>query len=113
MYSGASHMLFTSEATSSGFPIRPAGISSVNSSRSSCEKHLFISVSIKPQVIALTRMPLGASSLARAFVKELMAPFEAEYATSVEAPTVPHMDEMLIIMPSCEGIISLIASLEV
>ena len=32
-------------------------------------------------------------------VKELIAPLVAEYATSHEAPTFPHTEEMLIILP--------------
>ena len=41
-----------SEATSSGDPIRPAGISSMSAERSSSEKQRFISVSITPQAMA-------------------------------------------------------------
>ena len=41
-------------------------------------------VSMTPQAMALTVILLGASSLARAFVKEFRAPFDAEYATSME-----------------------------
>lgn len=49
--------------------------------------------------MALTWIFEGASSLAKAFVKELIAPLVAEYATSHEAPTFPHTEEMLIILP--------------
>lgn len=77
----------------------PAGISSASWARSSAEKQAFISVSITPQAIALTWMLLGASSLARARVKELMPPLQAEYATSQEAPTFPQIEEMFKIFP--------------
>jgi len=56
-------------------------------------------VSMVPQAMALTEIPLGATSLASAFVKELTAPLLAEYATSQEAPTFPQTEEMLRIRP--------------
>ena len=62
-------MAATIEAISSGVPIRPAGISSITAFFSISERWLFISVSIKPQAMAFTGIPEGASSLARAFVK--------------------------------------------
>ena len=43
---------------------------------SSSLKKEFISVSIAPHAIAFTQIPLGASSFASAFVRELTAPFE-------------------------------------
>ena len=41
----------------------------------------------------------GRSSFARAFVKLLTPPLEAEYATSQEAPTLPQTEEILMIQP--------------
>ena len=68
----------TREATSSGVPMRSAGISSMRASISSFAKHRFISVSITPQATAFTCILLGASSLAKALVKLFTAPFDAE-----------------------------------
>ena len=59
-----------------------------------------MSVSIIPQTIVFTWILLGASSLAKALVKELTAPLLLEYATSHEDPTFLHMDEILIILPN-------------
>ena len=56
-------------------------------------------VSITPQAIPLTAMQLGASSLARALVKALTPPFEAEYATSQDAPMFPQTEEIFKIWP--------------
>ena len=73
---------------------------------------LLLAMSIAPQAMALTWMLLGASSLARALVKASTPPLEAEYATSVEAPTRPQTDEIFIILPdlrlSIIGITSLL-----
>lgn len=52
-----------------------------------------------PQATALTGMPLGASSFASALVKALIPPFVVEYATSVDAPTLPQTEETLMILP--------------
>ena len=65
-------------ATSSGAPKRPIGISTAMASSSSSEKQWFISVSMIPQAMAFTVMPLGASSFASALVKASMPPLEAE-----------------------------------
>nr|DAP49452.1 MAG TPA: hypothetical protein [Caudoviricetes sp.] len=77
-YAGAAAIWRTSEATSSACPMRPAGISSSSTTRSSSESQAFISVSIAPGAIALTWMFEGASSLASAFVKALTPPLAAE-----------------------------------
>ena len=66
------------EAASLAVAMRPAGISSERAASSSWERCPFIEVSIAPKAMAFTEMLLGASSLARAFVKLLMAPFVAE-----------------------------------
>ncbi len=61
-----------------------------------------MSVSITPQAMALTLMPEGANSLAKALVNELTPPpLLAEYATSHEAPPSlpPHIEEIFIIEP--------------
>ena len=68
----------TAEATSSGVPIRPIGISSHIASFSSDEKRSIISVSITPGQIQLTVIPLNAYSFARAFVRPITPAFEAE-----------------------------------
>ena len=52
-----------------------------------------------PHAIAFTWTLLGASSLASALVNPLMPDFEAEYATSQEAPEMPHIEEILMILP--------------
>lgn len=71
-------MLSMHKAASSTVPRRPAGISSAREDSSSKSRWLFMLVSIAPKAIALTEILLGASSLARAFVKLLIAPFVAE-----------------------------------
>ena len=86
-------------AISSGVPKRISDISSVRTSLSSGVKHWFIFVSITPQEMAFTLIPLGPNSLAIAFVNEFTAPFVAEYTASHEAPRSPHIEDMFIIMP--------------
>ena len=89
----------TASATSWGVPMRSAGISSIMEEISSEDRWEFILVSIIPQERALTCILDGASSFARALVKELIAPLVAEYATSQDAPRSPHTEEMFIIFP--------------
>ena len=101
------------EATSSGLPILPAGISSIMFCLSSSLKQRFMSVSMTPQAMAFTFMPEGASSFARAFVKAFIPPFVAEYATSHEAPHTPQTELMFIIEPLWFLIMSGMASLQV
>ena len=57
-------------------------------------------VSITPGAMQLTRTPLGPSSLASARVRPITAALLAEYATSHDAPTRPHMLETVTIAPS-------------
>ena len=61
---------------------------------------MFILVSITPGAMAFTLILLNASSLAKAFVKEFIAPFDAEYKTSQAAPSPPQTDDILIMLPS-------------
>src|SRR4051795_6132102 len=57
-------------ATSSGRPRRPSGISFVKASRMSAEIEANKAVSTGPGLTTLTRMPLGASSLASPGARE-------------------------------------------
>ena len=66
-----------------------------------------------PQAMAFTAMELGASSLERALVKAFMPPLDAEYAVSKDAPTFPHTEEILSILPECFLSIRGIACLQV
>src|SRR5450756_2313859 len=66
-------------ATSFGSPRRPIGIWLRRTARCSSPTERIISVSIIPGAIALTRIPLGASSFAAVFVIAMIAPFVAEY----------------------------------
>jgi len=59
----------------------------------------FISVSITPGAMQFTVIPDGPTSLASAFVNPIIAAFDAEYATSQEAPQIPQIEEMFIIEP--------------
>jgi len=68
-------------------------------SSSSLLKNSFISVSIIPNATAFTWILEGASSFASAFVNEFIPPLLAEYALSHDAPTTPHIEEILIIWP--------------
>ena len=52
-----------------------------------------------PGAIAFTLIFEGPNSLAKALVKPLIAAFVVEYATSHEAPVIPHIDEIFIIQP--------------
>ena len=62
-------------------------------------KNEFIEVSITPGAIALTLIFEGAISFAKAFVKRFIPPFDVEYKTSQEAPTSPHIEDILSITP--------------
>lgn len=65
-------------AVSFGEAMRPMGISRQMDSISSSVRQAFIFVSIMPQETAFTAIPLGASSLASAFVNAFNPPLEAE-----------------------------------
>ena len=97
--------ILTISATSSLVPGLPAGISSKRLFLSKEDKCAFICVSMNPQAMAFTEIPLGATSLANALVKAFTPPLLAEYATSVEAPTLPHTEEILTMRPLCLAII--------
>jgi len=56
-------------------------------------------VATMPGQMALTVIPHGATSIARARVKPMIAAFEAEYAVERGAPTRPAIEEMLTIRP--------------
>ena len=101
------------EATSAGFPILSAGMSDTTSASSSSDSLEFISVSINPHATALTLIPLGASSLASAFVKASRPPFDAEYATSIDAPLSPQTEDTFIILPENSESICGIAALHI
>ena len=84
----------------------------MSAERSSSEKQRFISVSITPQAMAFTWIFEGASSFPSAFVKALIPPLHAEYATSQDAPTLPQTDEIWMILPDLELTICGITSFE-
>ena len=95
----------TAAATSSGVPARNNGVSSQMPDMTSASKQRVMSVSTNPGATQFTRMPLGATSLASAFVYPITAALEAEYATSQEPPVTPHMEEIFTIAPRfCETI---------
>ena len=52
-----------------------------------------------PGATQFTRTPLGPSSLASARVKPMTAALLAEYATSQDAPTCPHMLDTVTMLP--------------
>src|SRR3712207_991049 len=93
------HKKTTAFPISSLSPNSQRGISSTSSCFSSSESHLFIEVFIIPGDMALTLMLLGPSSFAKAFVNELTPPLDAEYITSQDAPTFPHIEDILTIFP--------------
>ena len=51
-------------------------------------------------------MPEGPSSFARALLSPIRAAFVAEYAASQEAPRMPHIELITIILPQCSRSIS-------
>ena len=59
-----------------------------------------MSVSTTPGATQFTVMPEGATSLASALVRPMTPALAAEYATSQEAPTCPHMEERVTMRPS-------------
>mgnify|MGYP007064536995 CR=1 FL=1 len=52
-----------------------------------------------PGATQLTRMPLGASSIASERVRPMSACFVQEYVTSHDAPCWPQIDEMFTMQP--------------
>ena len=95
----------THAATSSARPTRPRGVSSARAARSSGVSSAFISVSMVPGDTQLTRMPLGPTYCARAFVNPMTAAFDAEYAASQLAPVSPHMEDRFTMLPVFREII--------
>ena len=71
--------------------MRPSGVSSASAAKSSSDSSAFMGVRMTPGVTQLTRMPLGPTSFAVAFVSPITPAFAAEYAASQLAPTSPHM----------------------
>ena len=67
----------TTPATSSGVPSLPKAELSIISCLISSVTFFVISVWINPGATTLTFMPFGPNSFASAFVKAIMAPFEA------------------------------------
>ena len=57
------------------------------------------SVEIAPGATTFTVIFDGASSLAKALLIPIIAALDVEYATSSDAPTIPHIDEIFIIHP--------------
>ena len=94
-----SYIRFRLKQMSIGFPILFRGVSFFISSFIASSILLFISVSITPGAIALTLIFDGPSSLAKAFVIPLIPALDTEYATSQEAPIIPHIEEIFIIQP--------------
>ena len=90
---------FTAFAIFSDVPILHNEMPFVNSFISAFESPEFISVSITPGDMQLTLIPLGPTSLARAFVNPIRPAFAAEYTTSHDAPASPQIDDMLIMFP--------------
>ena len=86
-------------AISSGLPILDSGVSDTIESSVSRDSSQFISVLISPGEMELTRILLCPSSFANALVKPIRPALEAEYATSHEAPVLPQMDDILIMLP--------------
>ena len=89
-------------AMSSGVPRRPKAIRLIRSSifsplasYSSAKR----SVLTMPGATALTRMPCGANSLAADLVREMTAPFVAEYATCPGEPNTAVTDAILTMLP--------------
>ena len=78
-----------------------SGVLSASVFRSSPERWEFIAVSITPGATQLTLMPLGPTSCASALVSPMTAALVAEYSTSHDAPTCPHMEERLTMLPAC------------
>ena len=91
----------TAAAISSGVPSLLSGVSSASVSLIPGGSSSSISVSITPGATQLTRMPVGASSLASDRENPMSAAFVAEYALSQEAPRSPHIDETVIMHPVC------------
>ena len=85
--------------------MRPSGVSSASAAKSSSDSSAFMGVRMTPGVTQLTRMPLGPTSFAVAFVSPITPAFAAEYAASQLAPTSPHMLLTLTIAPCPREII--------
>ena len=66
--------------------MRQSGVSPARAAILSVDSRAFMSVSITPGAIQLTRIPEGPISFARAFVRPITAALEAEYATSQLPP---------------------------
>ena len=60
-----------------------------------------MSVFVAPGDTALTLMPEGPSSFARALIYESTAPLLAEYKASQEEPVCPHIEETARMTPFC------------
>ena len=86
-------------ATSEGLPILISGVSSHKAESVSSLCILFISVSMTPGQRQFTLTPDSPTSFARAFVNPMREAFAEEYATSQEAPTFPHIEEIFMILP--------------
>ena len=92
-------------AMSIGFPIFPNGIWASISFISSLVQPDIMSVSIEPGAIELILMLDGPSSFASPFVNPSIPAFVIEYTTSHDAPTNPHIEEILIMHPDFSCII--------
>src|SRR5579885_1225305 len=89
----------TAWPTSLGNPTRPSGASLDHVAAKSPPSRAVLSTSMAPGATQLTRMPLGASSIAADLVNISMPPLLAVYDTSRGNATLLHPDPMLIIAP--------------
>ncbi len=89
---------------SSGWPRRPSGIARLRPSWTFCpcgpsRKPASSGVSVGPGHTALSVMPERAISRAIVLVKAMMPPLHAEYTASIDEPTRPASEAMLITRP--------------
>ena len=84
---------------SSGLPNRFIGVCPIIDSILSELSNFYFVLLEKPGIIALTRIPFGANSLAKNCVTLLRPAFDTEYVNTLDNGVVEETEEMLIILP--------------